>query len=143
MDKDIWGRESMKLYEKVGKEICRSSSNPLLSEEGQMIQDLFVLFYKGKPDIRGTGELLYEGEWINYGSKLYRVNTLLTLNELKELVIKELNVREKDFLVSGVKVDPRILWKYMFSKLFNLSKRIRKKENKWRLKIFKRRIYHD
>ncbi|WP_339099731.1 hypothetical protein [Candidatus Enterococcus lemimoniae] len=109
MEKDIWGREPMKLYEKVGKEISRSSSNPMLSEEGQMIQDLFVLFYKGKPDIRGKGELLYEGEWINYGSKLYRVNTLLTLNKLKELVIKELNIREKDFLVSGVKVDPRIL----------------------------------
>lgn len=109
MEKDIWGREPLKLYEKIGKRITRSSSNLTLSEDGQMIQDLFVLFYQGKPDIRGKGELLYAGEWINYGSKLYRVNTTLSPEELKELVIKELEVKENEFLVSGVKVDPRFV----------------------------------
>ncbi|MGM0175366.1 hypothetical protein [Enterococcus sp. DIV0800] len=61
---DIWGRNPLTLYEKIGRSIKRDAENPLRSNEGKRIQDFMVLFYNGKPDIRGVGGLLYAGEWI-------------------------------------------------------------------------------
>lgn len=108
-EQDIWGREPLALYEKVGRPIERDPENLVYSVDGKAILDHMVLFYKGKPDIRGVGSLLYVGEWINYGTKIYRVNTLLSLEELKELLIQELQLKESDFLVSPTSFYPRIL----------------------------------
>ncbi|MFR3685895.1 MAG: hypothetical protein ACLTXM_12775 [Enterococcus sp.] len=108
-ERDIWGREPLALYEKVGRPIERDPENLVYSVDGKAILDHMVLFYKGKPDIRGVGSLLYVGEWINYGTKIYRVNTLLSLEELKELLIQELQLKESDFLVSPTSFYPRIL----------------------------------
>lgn len=105
---DLWRREPLELYEKIGRPIDRDPENPLRSSDGKPIQDFMVLFYKGKPDIRGVGGLLYAGEWINYGTKLYRVNTLLQQLELKELIVEELQLEESKFLVSQTRVDPRL-----------------------------------
>lgn len=68
-----------------------------------------VLFHHEKPDIRGVGSLVYAGEWINYGSKLYRVNTTLSANELEELIMEELKLTKADFLISSTFLDPRII----------------------------------
>lgn len=107
--RDIWGRESLALYEKVGRPIERNGKDLLRTVNGQRIQDYMVLFYHGKPDIRGVGGLLYIGEWTNYGSKLYRVNTLISAEKLAVLISEELQLTGKDFLVSGTKLDPRMI----------------------------------
>jgi spore coat polysaccharide biosynthesis predicted glycosyltransferase SpsG len=67
-----------------------------------------VLFYNGKPDIRGVGGLLYEAKWTNYGTKIYRVNTTLSAEALEALIIDELSLTKSDFLVSPTAIDPRI-----------------------------------
>lgn len=107
--RDIWGREPLALYEKVGRPIERNGKDLLRTVGGQRIQDYMVLFYHGKPDIRGVGGLLYIGEWTNYGSKLYRVNTLISAEKLAVLISEELQLTGKDFLVSGTKLDPRMI----------------------------------
>ncbi|MGH1649521.1 hypothetical protein ABE945_17250 [Enterococcus gilvus] len=103
---DIWGRDPLELYEKIGRPIPCSSKSLLRTDDGKFIKDYMVLFYNGKPDIRGMGVLLYAGEWINYSTKIYRVNTLLSSVELSDLIIEELNITLSDFLVSETRVGP-------------------------------------
>lgn len=106
---DLWGREPLALYEKIGRSIERSEERSSFTTDGELILDLMVLFHNGKPDIRGIGSLLYAGEWINYGSKLYRVNTTLSAVELEELIMEELPLTKADFLVSSTFLYPRII----------------------------------
>lgn len=107
--RDIWGRAPLSLYEKVGRPIERNKKELLRTVNGKKIQDYLVLFYKGKPDIRGVGGLLYIGEWTNYGSKIYRVNTLISAEKLAVLISEELQLTKKDFLISETKLDPRMI----------------------------------
>ncbi|MGM0175367.1 hypothetical protein IGI53_002802 [Enterococcus sp. DIV0788_1] len=44
----------------------------------------------------------------NYGTKIYRVNTLLSQLEMKNLILEELQISESDFLVSQTRTDPRL-----------------------------------
>lgn len=106
---DIWGREPLELYEKIGRTLERSEQRLSFTSDGTLILDLMVLFHHEKPDIRGVGSLLYAGEWINYSSKLYRVNTTLSANELEELIMEELKLTKADFLISSTFLDPRII----------------------------------
>lgn len=108
MKPDCWGREPLELYEKVGRIIQRNPENPLRSSEGKPINDLMVLFYNGKPDVRGIGGLLYAAEWINYGTKIYRINTLHSALEIKDLVMEELLLDPSEFLISQTFIDPRM-----------------------------------
>ncbi|MGO3791838.1 MAG: hypothetical protein ACTJG1_10325 [Enterococcus gilvus] len=105
---DVWGREPLALYEQVGRKIDRSEKNFRITREDHYIFDFMVLFYNGKPDIRGVGGLLYEAEWTNYGTKIYRVNTTLSAEALEALIIDELSLTNSDFLVSPTAIDPRI-----------------------------------
>lgn len=104
---DIWGREPLALYEKVGRPVDQDEERVFFTNDGKNIEDLMVLFHNGKPDIRGVGALLYVGEWINYGTKLYRVNTTLPVAELEALIIEELHRTKAEFLVSRTFIDPR------------------------------------
>lgn len=104
---DIWRREPLALYEKVGRPVDQDEERVFFTNDGKNIEDLMVLFHNGKPDIRGVGALLYVGEWINYGTKLYRVNTTLSATELEALIIEELHLTKADFLVSRTFIDPR------------------------------------
>lgn len=104
---DIWGREPLALYEKIGRAIDHDEERISFTNDGKYIEDLMVLFHNGKPDIRGVGALLYVGEWTSYGTKLYRVNTTLSTTELETLIIEELHLTKADFLVSRTFIDPR------------------------------------
>ncbi|MDU5337201.1 hypothetical protein [Enterococcus sp.] len=106
-EEDIWGREPLALYEKVGRLVNQDEERVFFTNDGKNIEDLMVLFHNGKPDIRGVGALLYVGEWINYGTKLYRVNTTLSVAELEALIIEELHLTKAEFLVSRTFIDPR------------------------------------
>lgn len=103
--RDIWGREPLKLYEKFGHTLDRSEDNLLRTVNGEPILNFMVLFDQGKPDIRGIGALVFAGEWIDYGSKLYRVNTVLSEVALKELIAEELHLQPEDFLVTSTKTN--------------------------------------
>ncbi|MBP1045421.1 hypothetical protein I6N96_03965 [Enterococcus sp. BWM-S5] len=89
-----------KNYEKFGKTIERSSDNPFITPDGQYIDDFFALFEKGKPDILFSEKLMQLGEWQDYGSKLYRLNTTYSVEEVKALLVSELEINPKEVLVT-------------------------------------------
>lgn len=89
-----------KNYEPFGKLLERNPDNPFKTIEDQFIFDFFVLFDKGKPDILFSQELMQLGEWQDYGTKLYRLNTTHSIEDVKALLISELELDGKQFLVS-------------------------------------------
>lgn len=91
-----------KHYEKFGKTIEHSIDNPFRALDGQYINDYFVLFEKGKPEILFSEKLMQLGEWQDYGSKLYRINTINSAKEVKLLLISELTIDSKNVLVTSV-----------------------------------------
>lgn len=105
---DIWGRAPMELYEKLGTPIQRAENKFKLTVDGKLIHDYFVVFSSAKPDIRGHRDLLQSAEWINYGTKLYRINTVYVSNEIEKLVAEEFDIKiGEDFFVSNTFFDPR------------------------------------
>ncbi|MGC6767244.1 hypothetical protein [Enterococcus sp. LJL51] len=76
----------------------------LTTEDGKPSHDYMILFDKGKPDTSFSTALLELGEWQDYGSKLYRINTLDDSVVSIELISSELNIDKKEFLVSPASV---------------------------------------
>lgn len=72
----------------------------LYSSDNKHINVFFTLFDKGKPDISFSTTLLELGEWQNYGTKLYRVNTTLRLTEFSSILYQELAITKKEVLIS-------------------------------------------
>lgn len=94
---------SKKVYEKFGKTIERDLKNPMCTTDGKHINDYFALFDDGKPDIMFSEKLLAIGEWQDYGTKLYRINTLLKLEEFKTLLLDQLDINPKEVLVTSAR----------------------------------------
>ncbi|MGC6767858.1 hypothetical protein ACYSNR_11555 [Enterococcus sp. LJL128] len=90
-----------KNYEPFGKTIERSPDNPFKTSDGQYIYDFFALFEGTKPDILFSEKLMQLGEWHNYGSKIYRLNTTHPADEVKSLLVSELGINDKDVLISS------------------------------------------
>ena len=93
-------KTNRKSFEKFGKSINRNPKNLLFSTDNQHINDFFTLFNNGKPDISFSTTLLELGEWQDYGSKLYRINTTLSLSEFSTIVYRELGITKKEVLIT-------------------------------------------
>ncbi|WP_169792786.1 hypothetical protein, partial [Enterococcus canis] len=90
----------LKLYEKIGSDILRSPKNLRETAKGEKIYDYFVIFTNQKPDFRGHRDILQAGEWTNYGSKLYRIDTILEKEEIQTIISKTFNYTNSDFFIS-------------------------------------------
>ncbi|GEK36326.1 MULTISPECIES: hypothetical protein [Enterococcus] len=107
---DIWGRSPLQLYEKIGTPIKRATTSMNRSSNGELIHDYFVVFTDRKPDVRGYRELLQAAEWINYGTKIYRISTTNSFATIEKLVTETFDIQIKtDFFVSNSTVDPRFI----------------------------------
>lgn len=107
---DIWGRIPLKLYEKNGIPIKRTTTNMNHSSNGKIIHDYFSVSTDTKPDVRGHRELLQAAEWINYGTKTYQINPTISFAVIEKLVAEIFDIQIKiDFFVSNLTVDPRFI----------------------------------
>lgn len=94
-------KKDRKSFEKFGKPIERNPKNLLYSLDDKHINDFFTLFDHGKPDISFSTALLELGEWQDYGTKLYRVNTVLNLAEFSAIIYQELAITKKEVLITS------------------------------------------
>ena len=94
-------KKDRKSFEKFGKPIERDPKNLLYSLDDKHINDFFTLFDNGKPDISFSTALLELGEWQDYGTKLYRVNTVLNLAEFSAIIYQELEITKKEVLITS------------------------------------------
>ncbi|MHC5229800.1 hypothetical protein ACYSNW_16170 [Enterococcus sp. LJL99] len=93
-------KNNRKNFGKFGKPINRNPKNLLYSLDDKHINDFFTLFDKGKPDISFSTTLLELGEWQDYGTKLYRVNTTLSLADFSSILYQELEITKKEILIT-------------------------------------------
>lgn len=104
---DLWGRAPLALYEKVGAAPPSSEKSLVRTPTGLLIHDFFVVFEKKKPDVRGHRQLLQSALWTNYGSKLYRIETVESKEAIGEMIQTEFSLAiGKDFFVSDTALDP-------------------------------------
>lgn len=99
----LYGRKTYERYERFGKPIERSEKDPRYTADGHFIKDIIILFAKKKPDISHYTTLLEAAEWLDYGEKMYRINTLLSAEEIKKLLLDEPTLDTKNILVSDVR----------------------------------------
>lgn len=109
-ERDIWGRQPLELYEKIGSNIPRDPKSFNRTIDGKMIHDYFVVFNQEKVDVRGHQELLQAAEWTDYGSKLYRIQTTELIPTIEAMIIDAFHLElKKDFFVSNSTSDPRFI----------------------------------